>query len=104
MVQLPACVHRPMPVCLHYLQLACAPGLTFPLPLLCRDALLGSVDPVPALKGTVSTGGRLNVAKALSLLLGEPTPTLKRKLLSLLVSGCRVVGCGRSGCCGAAMM
>lgn len=42
---------------------------------LCRTALLTSVDPVPALSGWVATGGRLNVARALSVLLGTPEPS-----------------------------
>jgi hypothetical protein len=35
-----------------------------------RAALLASVDPVPALAGRVSSGGRLNVAQALAALRG----------------------------------
>lgn len=37
-----------------------------------RQALLGSVDPVPALQGKVITGGRLNVGRAMLALLGLP--------------------------------
>lgn len=40
----------------------------------CRAALLSSVDRVPALKGKLQTGGRLNVARALATLLGQPAP------------------------------
>lgn len=39
-----------------------------------RAALLSSVDPVPVLVGKVSTGGRLNVARALATLLGLAEP------------------------------
>ncbi|KAL4428330.1 hypothetical protein ABPG75_002419 [Micractinium tetrahymenae] len=41
-----------------------------------KKAIIGSVDKVPALKGKVSSGGRLNVARALATLLGRPTPTV----------------------------
>ena len=44
----------------------------------CRSALLDSVDQVPALDGLVSSGGRLNVARALATLRGssfDPLPT-----------------------------
>ncbi|KAL4431337.1 hypothetical protein ABPG75_006593 [Micractinium tetrahymenae] len=42
-----------------------------------RGALLGSVDPVPALAGKCSTGGRVNAAKAVAALLdlAAPAPT-----------------------------
>ncbi|KAL4435650.1 hypothetical protein ABPG77_002613 [Micractinium sp. CCAP 211/92] len=40
-----------------------------------KTALLTSVDPVPALSGWVATGGRLNVVRALSVLLGMPEPS-----------------------------
>lgn len=39
-----------------------------------RSALLGSVDPVAALAGTTSTGGRLDVAAALNALVPLPPP------------------------------
>lgn len=39
-----------------------------------RNALLSSVDAIPALATKVSSGGRLNVAKALATLLGKPYP------------------------------
>lgn len=42
----------------------------------CRSALLGSVDKLPALNGLVSSGGRLNVAKAIAALRGSPAPWL----------------------------
>ncbi|KAL4458872.1 hypothetical protein ABPG75_013737 [Micractinium tetrahymenae] len=42
--------------------------------LVCRDALLSSADPVPALAGKISCGGRLNVARALASLLNRPAP------------------------------
>ena len=38
-----------------------------------RDALLGGVDAIPSLAGITSTGGRLDVAKAMKVLEGEPT-------------------------------
>jgi subtilisin family serine protease len=37
-----------------------------------RDALLAGVDAIPSLAGETSTGGRLNVAKAMEVLTGEP--------------------------------
>ncbi|KAL4426153.1 hypothetical protein ABPG77_007435 [Micractinium sp. CCAP 211/92] len=40
-----------------------------------RDALLGSVDPIPELQGLVATGGRLNVARALATLLNSTSLT-----------------------------
>ncbi len=40
----------------------------------CRAALLGSVDQVPALAGKVTSGGRLNVQRALATLLGTQLP------------------------------
>ncbi|EFN51040.1 hypothetical protein CHLNCDRAFT_55404 [Chlorella variabilis] len=43
-------------------------------PLEIKQALLSSVDPVAALAGRVSTGGRLNVAAAVAALLGIPDP------------------------------
>jgi hypothetical protein len=58
-------VHQPHPLL-----------LLSPLPWLpcCRSALL-DVDPVPALSGQVSSGGRLNVARAMATLLSEfPRP------------------------------
>lgn len=39
-----------------------------------RNALLSSVDVVPALTGQVASNGRLNVANAMAALLGLPTP------------------------------
>jgi len=39
-----------------------------------RDALLGGVDEIPSLAGETSTGGRLDVAKAMEVLTGEPAP------------------------------
>lgn len=42
----------------------------------CRRALVSTVDKVPALKGKVSSGGRLNVARALAALLGRPVPNV----------------------------
>jgi len=39
-----------------------------------RNALLGGVDAVPSLTGETSTGGRLDVAKAMEVLEGELTP------------------------------
>lgn len=48
-------------------------------PACCRAALLGSVDTSAALAGVCSSGGRLNVAKAVASLLGQPTPTYTRK-------------------------
>lgn len=39
-----------------------------------RRVLLGSVDPIPAAKGKIITGGRLNVARALRMLT-EPSPS-----------------------------
>ncbi|PRW20999.1 subtilisin-like serine protease [Chlorella sorokiniana] len=41
-----------------------------------RAALLSSVDQVPALRGKLITGGRLNVARAMATLLGQPPPYL----------------------------
>jgi subtilisin family serine protease len=46
------------------------PSLT---PAAARDAILRSVDPVPAWQGYVATGGRLNVYNAL-LAIGQPLP------------------------------
>ncbi|KAL4443607.1 hypothetical protein ABPG75_011344 [Micractinium tetrahymenae] len=40
-----------------------------------KQALLSSVDPVPALAGRVLTGGRLNIERALAALLGNPLPS-----------------------------
>jgi subtilisin family serine protease len=39
-----------------------------------RDALLDGVDAIPSLDGETSTGGRLNVAKAMEVLEGELAP------------------------------
>ena len=39
-----------------------------------RDALLGGVDAIPSLAGETSAGGRLDVAKAMEVLTGEPAP------------------------------
>ncbi|PSC76214.1 translation factor GUF1 mitochondrial isoform X1 isoform B [Micractinium conductrix] len=39
-----------------------------------RNALLSSVDKVPALSGWVTTGGRLNAAQAVAAILGVPAP------------------------------
>jgi subtilisin family serine protease len=41
-----------------------------------RSAILDGVDAVPALGGLVGTAGRVNAARALSLLLGAPSPTV----------------------------
>ena len=47
-------------------------GRSLPAPH--RDALLSTVDPIPALADKLITGGRLNVARALAKLLGQPAP------------------------------
>jgi subtilisin family serine protease len=39
-----------------------------------RDAILGSVDPVPGWQGVVATGGRLNVYQAMLALASPPPP------------------------------
>ena len=51
---------------------ACALALTVVPPY--RDAILSSVDKVPALADKTITGGRLNVARAMTTLLGLPNP------------------------------
>jgi subtilisin family serine protease len=56
------------------LMVAAAPTATVPA---IRSALLGGVDPVPALTGRTLTGGRVNAARSLDLLIssGPPAPT-----------------------------
>src|SRR5688572_25243312 len=39
-----------------------------------RDAVLSSVDQVPALSGWLTTGGRLNAGRAMAAILGVPAP------------------------------
>ncbi|KAL4457641.1 hypothetical protein ABPG75_012506 [Micractinium tetrahymenae] len=39
-----------------------------------KNALLRGVDPIPALEGRLASGGRLNVQRALAVLLGDPLP------------------------------
>ena len=57
------------------LRCQCQPVVAHPIPTH-RTALLSSVDPVPSLAGKVLSGGRLNVRKAIAVLLGAPQPTL----------------------------
>ncbi len=45
-----------------------------------RDALLGGVDAVPSLTGKTTTGGRLDVARAMEFLEGELTPPIDEEL------------------------
>lgn len=51
--------------------LSLLPDATYPF---LRNALLSSADPIPSLDGKVATGGRLNVAAALSMALSDGAP------------------------------
>ena len=76
--------------------------LIHPLPWQSRSrALMGSVDPIPALADQLISGGRLNVSAALAALLGQgeqraspppmpPLPPLTAEPLSLQLDGYRV--------------
>lgn len=71
---------RPASPCLA-VRLACRrhPVAFVRRPRPCRAALLNGVDAAPALTGACSSGGRLNVAKAVASLLGGPAPTYTRE-------------------------
>lgn len=62
-----------------------------------RWALMAGVDRPPALRNRVISGGRLNVARALTKLLGRPDPPAPVQPPSEQVCSCCSVSCW---CCG----